>query len=116
MVCARCGTETKVSDGIDCTECKKWFCDNCYDCERGDGCHCHKKNVLEGMSELEAADLVAQLEFGNAGVFNGRANPDIDVETLKERFKTKKERRKFIVEYTRAIQRKLEAHFGLEMA
>ena len=42
-----CGRTISLSDhltnneGIDCTICNRFFCDNCYDTSKGDGCHCH---------------------------------------------------------------------------
>ena len=37
-----CGAVPKDEhDGIICTKCELWFCDNCYDTTKGDGCHCH---------------------------------------------------------------------------
>lgn len=33
--------EDALDNGIDCPECGEWFCDNCYDTTKGDGCYCH---------------------------------------------------------------------------
>jgi hypothetical protein len=41
--CHRCHRPIEgIEDGIDCTECHHWFCDSCYDTDKGDGCHCHQ--------------------------------------------------------------------------
>lgn len=40
--CTECGAWTEPEHMIDCTECRQWFCDNCYDTGLGDGCHCHR--------------------------------------------------------------------------
>jgi hypothetical protein len=43
LVCAKCRTKVETGDdGIRCTECVQFFCDNCYDTGGGDGCHCHQ--------------------------------------------------------------------------
>lgn len=56
MECAACGKMHDRVDGIDCPECKDWFCDNCYDTSKGDGCHCHPKAEKTTRPVLEIID------------------------------------------------------------
>lgn len=65
------------------------------------------------MEPEKIAEIVADLEFGNAGVFAGRANPDYDIPTLKERFEAYSERQTFVEAYLREMRRKLSDHFEL---
>lgn len=39
VTCSYC--KARADEGIACPGCRRWFCDNCYDTEKGDGCHCH---------------------------------------------------------------------------
>jgi hypothetical protein len=44
VTCAKCVAPIDVrtmEDCIECPECSMTFCDNCYNTELGDGCHCH---------------------------------------------------------------------------
>lgn len=45
--CARCTRLIKklwgCRRGIICPECDNWFCDECFDCEKGKGCVCHRE-------------------------------------------------------------------------
>ena len=52
--CKSCGNQGDTEDSIQCTECKKWFCDNCYNCELGDGCKCHPSNTVATVADKVA--------------------------------------------------------------
>ena len=41
MKCSKCDSILDDENNLDCVDCGKLFCDNCYDTSRGDGCHCH---------------------------------------------------------------------------
>jgi len=58
--CAGCGLGCGLEDGIDCPECGRWFCDNCYDTGLGDGCHCHGAGATDEEQLAEAASNIGK--------------------------------------------------------
>jgi len=58
LKCPRCGSFFTKEDGVGCTDCHVWFCDNCYDCTDGDGCQCH---ASKAEIEKQTADKQAIL-------------------------------------------------------
>ena len=44
-ICAGCKRKSLREDGLVCTDCKMWFCDNCYDSTKGEGCKCHNNLI-----------------------------------------------------------------------
>lgn len=49
ICCDKCGAEcdAEEAEGLDCPECEGFFCDNCYDSGKGDGCQCHEEHEEE---------------------------------------------------------------------
>lgn len=45
ICCAKCGAgcDPEQGEGVECPECGKFFCDNCYDTGKGDNCQCHNE-------------------------------------------------------------------------
>lgn len=57
--CVKCKTSFEgYEGGIDCTGCNGWFCDDCYDTGKGDGCHCHahEPTGIEGQDRESYGD------------------------------------------------------------
>lgn len=52
-ICNKCNNIEYALDSIDCTECKEWFCDSCYDTEKGDGCYCHSKFAQKHAHDMD---------------------------------------------------------------
>jgi len=60
-ICTGCGDSCDETEGLECTDCGKWFCDNCYDTGKGDGCHCHALPL-----QVENAALAAAVGLSDA--------------------------------------------------
>lgn len=65
-LCAGCGTMITggFEGAIDCKECRRWFCDNCYDTSQGAGCHCHPASDYNGWTEDQLAAAVTAIFDG----------------------------------------------------